>query len=649
MNNNIYKNKYIKYKNKYIKLKSQLLVNKQKKWPINMLSLIHQNGTNYKNLSNNNKRFVKNVCNKCGYKFDETEKFCKICYKLKLVDNHKSQNILNINMTERRLSEKSGYNLLNNKINEIDEKIFYLRDSIDDYNNNIIFYEKALNSLYKNIIIKEPHHVIRLFKSKKKIPRDSSKEDIIKERYYYFTTSIKINKKRIKNIEEKIKQLKKILLMYKNKNKELLERNSINITKESYYYIEQELENNPTKYLDWKLWNNISKITPSEFNFTQDLYKNKNYKLFNVKNLINSKWINLKKLITKYNKSFIHWHNDIKPDFINLTQNNKYPVYIQKLKVLDNDAKFCIIGDIHSSLHSLLAILFKIKNDYFMDKTNMILKYNRYLIFLGDIIDRGPYSMELLLLVLGLKLKNFNNVIIINGNHEDYSMYSKYGTKEEYDNQWKGSQKKNIDKTDLGLILNMFPSCLYLYFGEKIYHLSHGSFDYKFAGLVNKYDLPYIPKEENIKSDLLNFLQSESRLCLVSSNDSKNNYKWGDMSSEPSIKHDTRGFGIYQYGLKIIKKYLKFHNISNIISGHQDLEPFNLVLNNKKTIPGIHLIRSKIYSDAYLFQPELKNIKNNNIKFYLTDEQYYALLTSTSTVSRNMMYQNIYLELHHNY
>ena len=393
----------------------------------------------------------------------------------------------------------------------------------------------------------------------------------------------------------------------------------------------------------------MSKITPSEFDLRlTNIYNNSNYKLFNVKHFVNSKWVNLKNLINNYNESLTSWYNNIIPDFVNLTQENKSPVYVQKLKVLDNDAKFCIIGDIHSSLHSLLGILFKIKNEYFKDISNMILKHNRYLIFLGDIIDRGPYSMELLLLILGLKSKNFNNVIIINGNHEDYSLYSKHGTKEEYDNQWKGMIKKDIIKTDLGLILNMLPSCVYLYFGNKIYHLSHGSFDNKFAGLVCKNNLPCVPKKENLKSDLLNFLQSKSNFCLVEFDNSTNNYKWGDMSYNLRTKHNERGFGIYKYGKQIIKKYLEFHNISNIISGHQDLEPFNLILDYKKTIPGINLIKSKIYFNSKLYQPDFRKIKNNDIKFYLTDEQYFALTTSTATVSRNMIYQNIYLELHHN-
>ena len=229
----IYKNKYIKYKNKYIKLKSQLLIDKQKKWPRDMLSLIHQNGTNYINLSNKNKNFVKSICNKCGYKFDETENFCKVCYKLKIVNNHKKQNILNINMTKRKKNEKSEYIILKENIYKIRGNIYYLEDDIDQYNNNIKFYNSAFRNLEKNIIIKEPRDVTKVIRNIK-LPPNSTMEDKIEERYEYFNQSIKINKERLKESEKELKLFNKNLLSYKSKYKELLEKNKIDITKDSY-------------------------------------------------------------------------------------------------------------------------------------------------------------------------------------------------------------------------------------------------------------------------------------------------------------------------------------------------------------------------------------------------------------------------------
>ena len=57
--------------------------------------------------------------------------------------------------------------------------------------------------------------------------------------------------------------------------------------------------------------------------------------------------------------------------------------------------------------------------------------------FLGDLVDRGPYSIEILLIVFQLKVKNPNNVHIINGNHEDIDTYQRYGFDTEMNAEFK--------------------------------------------------------------------------------------------------------------------------------------------------------------------------------------------------------------------
>lgn len=59
------------------------------------------------------------------------------------------------------------------------------------------------------------------------------------------------------------------------------------------------------------------------------------------------------------------------------------------------------------------------------------LKDGKYLFFLGDIVDRGPYGMELMTLISLLKLNNYDRVYIINGNHEDFFTYKKFGYTQE--------------------------------------------------------------------------------------------------------------------------------------------------------------------------------------------------------------------------
>jgi hypothetical protein len=48
-------------------------------------------------------------------------------------------------------------------------------------------------------------------------------------------------------------------------------------------------------------------------------------------------------------------------------------------------------------------------------------------VFLGDIVDRGRYSLEVLCLLLAFKLQYPQRVFLVRGNHEDSAMNKSYG------------------------------------------------------------------------------------------------------------------------------------------------------------------------------------------------------------------------------
>ena len=263
----------------------------------------------------------------------------------------------------------------------------------------------------------------------------------------------------------------------------------------------------------WQVWENVFMKTKIDFGFdptssNKSIYQLDEYKLFPTEEFINAKFVN--SLVNYYYTQFFdeNWYDDIRPDLKDRL--DKEIVFVEKLE-LPRDSKICIIGDIHSSLHSLLSTIFKLRYDYFEDKESLILKPNRYLIFLGDIVDRGPYSMELLVLILGLKYNNFDQVFIINGNHEEYPTYEtipevtdekdgetilihpgRYGLEEEFEEQYSKdlpeSEKHFIKGSPIGYVFAMLPSCIYLKVGDKYYHFSHGAFDPEFAGIETNYD-----------------------------------------------------------------------------------------------------------------------------------------------------------------
>lgn len=82
----------------------------------------------------------------------------------------------------------------------------------------------------------------------------------------------------------------------------------------------------------------------------------------------------------------------------------------------DKNQEAYVIGDIHGNLDSLMKLYGEVK------KNNP-----EYVVFLGDIVDRGQFQLECLLLVLSLKILHPERYYILRGNHETVQMNRSYG------------------------------------------------------------------------------------------------------------------------------------------------------------------------------------------------------------------------------
>lgn len=70
-----------------------------------------------------------------------------------------------------------------------------------------------------------------------------------------------------------------------------------------------------------------------------------------------------------------------------------------------------IIGDIHGQYFDFLKVLSQLGNSIINDRIK------DYILFLGDYVDRGANSIEVMTIIMALKVNNPKNVILLRGNH----------------------------------------------------------------------------------------------------------------------------------------------------------------------------------------------------------------------------------------
>ena len=333
--------------------------------------------------------------------------------------------------------------------------------------------------------------------------------------------------------------------------------------------------------------------------------------------------------------------------------------FYQKVIISDSNPKVCIIGDIHSSMHSLCDILKRIKDQgYFINDTFKLLS-DRYIIFLGDIVDRGPFSIELLAIISILKLENINNVFIINGNHEESEIYWRDGLGTELINEYTPPQSTQYEKKRIEITKSVWfyfllylPSCIILeYKGEK-YHLCHGSFD------------TLLLSQPKYKNEFISFVNDTQNLSIAAvvprpatssgkfdytqySGNTGEQLQWNDMNGTDYkyLKHNTkRGIGVI-IPKPLIKKYLTTYGLKSILSGHQDSINIGCIFKSQTELTDWEESTHGHYANYELYKQKHPRPEDQIV---LIPDDLAALVTSTATYSKPdpiELNKNCYLEL----
>ncbi len=202
-----------------------------------------------------------------------------------------------------------------------------------------------------------------------------------------------------------------------------------------------------------------------------------------------------------------------------------------------------VVGDLHGDFTSLKEIMNKINYEEYLKSESNIL------IFLGDYIDRGKYSLEVLLFLCGIKSVFPNNVFMLRGNHEAYHRFpfSAFDFPRDLLNKFGGSGHNLYANTMVPFFDSLSSVCEINGFSL----LVHGG-------------LPIIEDVEffrNYKYRLSDMKSDEGLLEEILWNDPR---EFTDRIWQAS----NRGLGKY-FGINITKNWLNLTDTKLIIRGHE--------------------------------------------------------------------------------
>ncbi|MBY9009661.1 MAG: metallophosphoesterase, partial [Candidatus Lokiarchaeota archaeon] len=193
-------------------------------------------------------------------------------------------------------------------------------------------------------------------------------------------------------------------------------------------------------------------------------------------------------------------------------------------------------GDLHGDLISLMRMMEIIR-----------LENPKYVIFLGDIVDRGLYQLECLILVLALKIKDSNKYFLLKGNHETLEVNQRYGFFQDFLNRFKDPKKF----TQVLAIYNALPYCALV--NESILCL-HGG----------------IPEDFNVINRLRGIKTTET--SLIYENTAKNllQIMWNDPKTNlKGFTESYRGIDIKFFGEDVFTDFMREYKLDYLIRAHE--------------------------------------------------------------------------------
>ena len=210
------------------------------------------------------------------------------------------------------------------------------------------------------------------------------------------------------------------------------------------------------------------------------------------------------------------------------------PIFDKEPPLLRLDGSFVIVGDIHGDMDALRRIINEVG---YPPETQFL--------FLGDYVDRGERSCEVMLFLLSLKVLFPEKVFMIRGNHESRDQTSYCGFKDECHRKYGDTVYEALmhlfSKLPIAAIVNETAFCV------------HGGLS------------PQIKTRDDLK--LIEKLESDSFDGVVG------DLLWSDFETyvEGCVANVERGCG-FMFGADYTKKWMNECGFKYVIRSHQSCD-----------------------------------------------------------------------------
>ncbi|KAJ4730331.1 Serine/threonine protein phosphatase [Melia azedarach] len=192
---------------------------------------------------------------------------------------------------------------------------------------------------------------------------------------------------------------------------------------------------------------------------------------------------------------------------------------------------FTVCGDVHGQFYDLLNIF---------ELNGLPSEENPYL-FNGDFVDRGSFSLEVILTLFAFKCMCPSAIYLSRGNHESKSMNKIYG--------FEGEVRSKLSETFVELFAEVF-CCLPLahVLNKKVFVVHGGLFSVDGVKLsdIRAIDRFCEPPEEGLMCELL----------------------WSDPQPLPGRGPSKRGVGL-SFGADVTKRFLQDNNLDLVVRSHE--------------------------------------------------------------------------------